>query len=263
MAPRKKPATILKRDRAFTEAIGRPASGKPSAFSMATEDFKARLEATRAGGTSRSPEVRASGAGEPGPADTVAQPEAPEAADRQDAAGTDATPPRVPDLPDSQGIEGQAAPDGGDEDTSGQEAKAQTKLDPAEMQPKDGETGAAETVEVIVSIMVSKELVERAGRWAAIARQPAPTVLRHALKKMKPQLLDELRTIRIEDMPNDHTEKAGYRLQSRLRFTPAELADMQARLDPAGFGILSAMLNQYARDSFAGFLDRLLADAGY
>lgn len=50
MASRKKPGMILKRDHAFTEAIGKPGSREPNAFSMASEDAKAKLEAAQARG---------------------------------------------------------------------------------------------------------------------------------------------------------------------------------------------------------------------
>lgn len=265
MAPRKKPAMILKRDHAFTEVIGRPANRKPNAFSMASEEFQEKLEMARTIETGEALEVRIDRAGEPDPADAIAHSEAPDDANRQGkaAAGTDAGPPSMPELPDAQDTKAQAAPDAGDEEAPDQQTEAQPKGSKAEAQPKAAGAGAADTVEVIVSITVPKDLVERAGRWAAIARQPAPTVLRHALKKMKPQLRDELKTIRVGDVHQDRLEEAGYRLQSRLRFTPAEFADMQARLDPAGFGILSSMLNHYSRDSFTDFLDKLLTEAGY
>ena len=44
MAPRKKPGMILKRDHAFTEAIGKPGSRELNAFSMASADAKEKLE---------------------------------------------------------------------------------------------------------------------------------------------------------------------------------------------------------------------------
>ena len=265
MAPRKKPAMILKRDHAFTEVIGRPANRKPNAFSMASEEFQEKLETARTTETGEALEGRIDRAGQPDPVDAIAHPEAPDDTDRQGkaAVGTDAGPPFMPELPDAHSTKVQAATDAGNGEAPDQQTEAHPKGRKAEPQPKAAGAGGVETVEVIVSIMVPKDLVERAGRWAAIARQPAPTVLRHALKKMKPQLRDELKTIRVGDVHQDRIEEAGYRLQSRLRFTPTEFADMQARLDPAGFGILSSMLNHYSRDSFTDFLDKLLTDNGY
>ena len=75
--------------------------------------------------------------------------------------------------------------------------------------------------------------------------------------------MDDLKTVQARDVHQQRIKNVGYRLQSRLRFGPAELANLEARLDPAGFGILSSMLNHYARDSFARFLDKLMAEAGY
>ena len=263
MAPRKKPATILKRDHAFTEAIGKPASRKPNAYSMAAEDFKERLEMARTGETSRRPEAPNERAGEPGPTAVIAHTEASDSGEHQGAVEKDTAPPPTLDRLDPQGGEDQAADDSGDKGATDRDAETPPKVNEAEAQPKSGEKGTPDMVEVLVSISVPQDLVERAGRWAAIAHQPATTVLRHALRKMKPRLLDDLKTVRVGDVHRDRIEKVGYRLQSRLRLTAAEFADLEARLDPGGFGILSSMLNHYSRDSFTDFLDNLLIDAGY
>lgn len=258
MAPRKKLGTILKRDHAFTEAIGKPTDRKPNAFSMASEDLKAKLEAARAMEADASPQIQTNMAAEPDLARSVTQLEAPGEADRQTthAAEQDGNQSRVPDT-DAPKIESRR-------DGAVAEKPARKGTDvPPEARPKAGGARTAERVELIISITVSRNLVDRAGRWGAVAHQPAQTVLQHALKKMKSQLLAQLKTIKAGDVHRDRTDNVGYRLQSRLRFSPAEFADMEARLDPAGFGILPSMLNCYARDSFAEFLDRLMADAGY
>ena len=124
-----------------------------------------------------------------------------------------------------------------------------------------GDTAAP--VELAITMWIPSDLVERAEQWGAAMRLPAGTILRQTFAKLKPELIIELRTITTGDVQLDRAERVGHRLQSRLRFGPAEFADMRARLDPADFGILNSMLNHYARNRFAGFLDKLLADAGY
>lgn len=256
MAPRKKPGMILKRDHAFTEAIGKPGSREPNAFSMASADAKEKLEAAQARGADRSVLIPTNTAGDSHPADLVRQSDVPSKMDgchTADARRPEDRPvvsqtlatvsPKVESL-DGGSLEGR---------TDGPSA--------LQRQAVTEETG--ERREVVVSITVSQDLLERAARWGAVAHQPPTTVLRHALRKMKPQLLDDLKTLQARDVHQQRIKNVGYRLQSRLRFGPAELASLEARLDPAGFGILSSMLNHYARDSFARFLDKLMAEAGY
>ena len=80
---------------------------------------------------------------------------------------------------------------------------------------------------------------------------------------MEPELMAELKTVKAGDIHLERAESVGPRIQSLLRFSAADYADMQARLDPAGFGIVASMLNHHARARFSSFLDELMANAGY
>lgn len=256
MAPRKKPGMILKRDHAFTEAIGKRGSREPNAFSMASEDAKAKLEAAQARQADRSVLVPTNTAGDPRPAEVIRQSDSPSKMDGYDTADSR----RPEDRPVTSQTLATVSPKVESRDVGSLEDGTDGQL-ALQRQAVMAET--EERREVIVSITVSQDLLERAARWGAVAHQPPTTVLRHALRKMKPQLLDDLKTVQARDVHQQRIKNVGYRLQSRLRFAPAELASLEARLDPAGFGILSSMLNHYARDSFARFLDKLMAEAGH
>ncbi|SDL76659.1 hypothetical protein [Paracoccus chinensis] len=256
MASRKKPGMILKRDHAFTEAIGKPGSREPNAFSMASEDAKAKLEAAQARGADRSVLVPTKTAGDPRPAEVVQQSDAPFKMDRYHTADSR----RPEDRPVTSQTLATVSPEF---ESFGRRPLGGRDDGPPALQRQAVTEETGERREVIVSITVSQDLLERAARWGAVAHQPPTTVLRHALRKMKPQLLDDLKTVQARDVHQQRIKNVGYRLQSRLRFAPAELASLEARLDPAGFGILSSMLNHYARDSFARFLDKLMAEAGH
>ena len=256
MAPRKKPGMILKRDHAFTEAIGKPGSREPNAFSMASADAKAKLEAAQATGADRSVLIPTNTAGDSHPAEVVQKSDAPSKMDGYHPADSR----RPEDRPVTSQTLATVSPEF---ESLGRRPLGGRDDGPPALQRQAVTEETGERREVIVSITVSQDLLERAARWGAVAHQPPATVVRHALRKMKPQLIDDLKTVQARDVHQQRIKNVGYRLQSRLRFGPAELANLEARLDPAGFGILSSMLNHYARDSFAKFLDKLMAEAGY
>ena len=124
-----------------------------------------------------------------------------------------------------------------------------------------GEAGAP--VEVRVSMLVHTDLAKRAERWGKTMGLSGVTVLRQSFAKLKPELMAELKTVKAGDIHLERAESVGPRIQSLLRFSAADYADMQARLDPAGFGIVASMLNHHARARFSSFLDELMANAGY
>ncbi len=129
------------------------------------------------------------------------------------------------------------------------------------MRERGGAAGAP--ANVVITMRIPTDLVTRAKKWAAALGLPVAPVLRSSFNRFKPELLRELRTIEVGDVRLDRPESVGHHMQARLHVTAAELTDMKARLDPAGLGILPSVLNHYARDSFAVFLDGLLADAGH
>lgn len=259
---RKKPAKIFKRDHAFAQTIGKPTAGKPNPFALAAEGLKETLEASLSAETPSpplpepAPEARqldevpelsaatipASEAPDPQPAEVAPVPEPP-ATHRAEAEKVED---EVATKTATEGHTGDAAP------------KAARAL------PEAGRAGdTAAPVELAITMWIPSDLVERAEKWGAAMRLPAGTILRQAFAKLKPELVIELRTITTGDVHLDRAERVGHRLQSRLRFSPAEFADMKARLDPADFGILPSMLNHYARNRFSSFLDELMAGAGY
>ena len=240
MAPRKKPTTILRRDYAFTQTIGTAASQKADPYAVAEAGLRKRLDATQI-------PLENTGAG-PLTADASADPPQPVLPDEV------STQPSVEPQPYDDAVLKQRQTEGQGVSPADDSAPSGTAADPVE-------TGA--TVEMSISIFVPADLVERADRWASSIHQPLKVVMRHAMVQLKPNLLVELKTITAADVRQDRAEKVGYRLQSRTRFSCAEVADMQSRLDPAGFGNLNSMLNFYARGRYVVFLDRLMADAGY
>lgn len=256
--PRKKPAKIFKRDHAFTQTIGKPAADKPNPFALAAEGLKETIEASLSAETSSPPspepapeprqpnEVSAS----PEPAAATAAP--PEALDPQLAETADVVP------EPSATANGEAGKAEGEGQTGG---VAPRTADAPREAGRAGDSTAP--VELAITMWIPSDLVERAEKWGAAMRLPAATILRQAFAKLKPELVVELRTITTGDVHLDRAERVGHRLQSRLRFSAAEFSDMKARLDPADFGILNSMLNHYARNRFASFLDELMAGAGY
>lgn len=115
----------------------------------------------------------------------------------------------------------------------------------------------------MMSMPVSAELYGRAEAWGAAAAQPAATVLRAVLKKVKPELVAGLKTLRADEIRDDAPDVTVYRLQSRVRLTADEFADLTRRLDPQGFGIVPSMVNRYARQQFSEYLDKALTEAGF
>lgn len=259
---RKKPAKIFKRDHAFTQTIGKPATDKPNPFALAAEGLKETIEASLSGQTFSPPAPEP--APEPRQPDEV--PELPtatgaasEAPDPQPAVAGPMPEPPATGRAEAEKVEDEAAPKTATEGHTGNAAPPV-----AETPHETGRAGdTAAPVEMAITMWIPSDLVGRAEKWGAAMRLPAATILRQAFAKLKPELVIELRTITTGDVHLDRAERVGHRLQSRLRFSPAEFADMKTRLDPADFGILPSMLNHYARNRFSSFLDELMAGAGY
>ncbi len=264
--PRKKPAKIFKRDHAFTQTIGKPAPDKPNPFALAAEGLKETIEASLSAEASSPPFLGP--VSEPRQLDDVsASPElaaakvaGSEAPDPQLAATADAmSEPPATDKVKAERAEDEAATKAATEGHVGDAAP------PSADAPREaGRAGdSVAPVELAITMWIQSDLVERAEKWGAAMRLPAGTILRQAFARLKPKLVVELRTITTGDVHLDRAERVGHRLQSRLRFSPAEFADMKARLDPADFGILNSMLNHYARNRFTTFLDEMMAGVGY
>lgn len=263
--PRKKPAKIFKRDHAFTQTIGKPTAGKPNPFALAAEGLKETLEASLSAETSSPPPREP--APEPRQLDEVpALPELPaatvsasEVADPQPAEVAPVPEPPATHRAEAEKVEDEVATKTATEGHTGDAAPPTARA-----LPEAGRAGdTAAPVELAITMWIPSDLVERAEKWGAAMRLPAGTILRQTFAKLKPELVIELRSITTGDVHLDRAERVGHRLQSRLRFSPAEFADMKARLDPADFGILPSMLNHYARNRFSSFLDELMAGAGY
>lgn len=118
-------------------------------------------------------------------------------------------------------------------------------------------------VNLMMSMPVSAELYGRAEAWGAAATQPAVTVLRAVLKKVKPELVAGLKTVCADEVCDEQSDVTVYRLQSRVRLTADEFADLSRRLDPQGFGVIPSMVNRYARRQFSEHLDKALTEAGF
>lgn len=236
MAPRKKRTLVIDRDHSFTQTIGDPASEKPNPFTLASAGLAAKLE----------------------------QP-APEPVTDAPAVTSEPKITEKPVTTSAQAEKGSAAPKPAKQGRS-TSAKA-TRGKPKDVVPTSRPSGTAAAppafVELHISMFIHTELVDRAEKWGEAIHQPSRTIIRHIFNKAKPQLLAELKTIKAGDVDQDRAKDAGYRLQSRLRFTPAEIEDMESRLDPAGFGVLTSMLNFYIRNRFVIFLDEALSAAGY
>lgn len=265
--PRKKPAKIFKRDHAFTQTIGKTAADKPNPFALAAEGLRETMEASLSAETSSppppepAPESRQPDQVSASPERPDARVALPDAPDPQPAEAVDAVPepPATANAEAEEGAAAQAASKAAGEGQAGDAAPP--SADPPREAGRAGDSTAP--VELAITMWIPSHLVARAEKWGAAMRLPAGTILRQAFAKLKPELVVELRTITTGDVHLDRAERVGHRLQSRLRFSPAEFADMKARLDPADFGILNSMLNHYARNRFAGFLDELMAGAGY
>lgn len=233
MAPRNKPSAVLKRDSAFTQAIGKPATGKPNPFATVAQGLTAKLDA-----------ARPTDASDPIVADAPPTPEKDEPvtpAAEPGASGTRSDPSPAPDLPD---IAKDAAP-----------AAAASNVKRA--------GAAGQQAEVIITMRIETDLMERAENWAAALALPVSAIIRKSLNRMMPQLVAELKTLKAADVQVNRAESVGYRLQTRVRLDPEELAELEARLDPAGFGVTNSLLNFHTRNRFTTFLDKLMRDAGY
>lgn len=251
MAPRNKPSLILNRDSAFTEAIGKAAPGKPNPFAKVGEHLAEKLDAARAAGN---PNTVSTETDSVQPAQTE---EAGEPLDRTDAA-PDAPPPADLSSEKPAGAS-RAAPE-----RTSRRRKEPDASGAAEDRPETGRAGdATASVELTITMRLHTDLTERAEKWAMSVGLPMGAVVRKTLNRMKPELMRELAAIKAGDVQVDRADSVGYRLQTQLRFKPDELAALEARLDPAGFGVLNSMLNYYTRSRFTAFLDRLMADAGY
>lgn len=235
--PRKKPAKILKRDHAFTQAIGKPATGKPNPYALAEAGRQARTTGKQS--EKDDPEKLVTSRSSAAPDELIAT----KGPNHKVAGRTDTR---------------EATPQ---EATHEQPNKDSITTEAEQEAGRAGED--APSVELSISVFVPGALVERAEKWAASIHQPMKAVIRHSFAKMKPDLLAELKTITAADVHQHRGEKIGYRLQSRTRFTQEELADLEARLDPAGLGNVNSMLNFYARSRLVTFLDKRMADAGY
>ncbi len=258
--PRKRPGDILKRDREFTRTIGKSVSDKPNPFNMVGKELVEKLAAAR-------------------PAEVSAAPPADLAPVEQAIQSEQVT---VPDLPATEHPPQSGKTGGASERPNGEApgtAKAEHGVEIAAVaEAPDSATGAASTTkepaagragdtdtlaDVVITMRIHTDLVKRAETWAAAVGLPLTTLMRNSLNRFKPVLLEELKTIKAGDVHLERSESVGHHMQTRVRFTPAEIADMETRLDPAGFGVLRSMLNHYARARFSSFLDERLADAGY
>ena len=272
MPPRKKRTFVLERDTAFAKTIGSVNEDKPDPLSLAVAEASRRIK-------SEYPERKPQPAELP-VVDNTAPPPLPAAEVDVSAAtpGAEAVPPHAiqPDPAEATGDVPAAQPHGaadapqetaarnGDEAGSADERKDDAPQSTEETRTEAagaGEAGAP--VEVRVSMLVHTDLAKRAERWGKTMGLSGVTVLRQSFAKLKPELMAELKTVKAGDIHLERAESVGPRIQSLLRFSAADYADMQARLDPAGFGIVASMLNHHARARFSSFLDELMANAGY
>ena len=238
MAPRNKPSSVLKRDSAFTEAIGKPTVGKPNPFAAVAQGLTAKLEAARP--TAASKPV----ASDAPPAAENAKPA--NATVESDVTDARSEPAPAPDLPQV-----------------GMDAPAAVTA-PRAAAPNAKNTGEARMLaDVTITMRIETDLMQRAELWAAALGLPVGAIIRKSLNRMKPQLITELKTLKATDVQVNRAESVGYRLQTLVRLEPDELAELEARLDPAGFGVTNSLLNFYTRSRFTAFFDKLMRDAGY
>lgn len=263
--PRKRPGDILKRDREFTQTIGKPASDRPNPFDMVGKELREKLEAALPAEVSEAPPA------DPAPADPTIRSE--EAAAHDLSATRKSTRQRLRQSEETGHTHDQ--PDG----KTPQLAKGEHGLEtaPAAQASDSDKVAASVTVEplaegagskdayvdVVLTIRIHADVEKRAETWAAAVGLPPTTLLRNSLNRFKPELLREFKTIKAGDVHLDRPESVGRHMQTRVQLTPAEVADMEARLDPAGFGVLRSMLNHYTRARFSSYLDELMANAGY
>lgn len=263
--PRKRPGDILKRDREFTQAIGKPASDRPNPFDMVGKELKEKLDAARPREGAEMPPAEAAPVG---PASRT------EEAATHDLPATE-TPPQSPSPQSGETAQAPYGPNGEPPQSANKDRRVE--IEAAIGAPDNTKAAASINVEakagkarradapgqVVITMRIPTYLVKRAETWAgAVGLRPA-TVLRNCFNRFKPELLEEFKTIKAGDVRLDRSESVGHHMQAQIQFTPAEIADMEARLDPAGFGVLRSMLNHHARARFSTFLDELMAKAGY
>lgn len=262
---RKKANIILKRDSEFTQTIGKSAPSRPNALSSIAQELRGKLEGAR---PVEPAEVRPD-AGTP--IGQRSQPEPVMALDPPVSENPPQIPPRQPEKPttgpekpNSDTLETKAVAYG-NEAVSGPKPEADASVaPPATTEPDKGRAGDTDAcVSVALTIRIHSDLVKRAETWAAAVGLPTVTLLRNSLNRFKPELAAELKKVKPGDVHLERAESVGRHMQTRVQFTPAAYAEMEARLDPAGFGVLRSMLNHYARARFSAFLDELMADAGY
>jgi|GEM_PF-7037589 len=259
--PRKRPGAILKRDTDFTRTIGKPGTDKPNPFAMLGQDLVAKLESARTTEAAEPPSAPSAAVEEPERTHDISvdvpptegQPETPAPQSEAAPEGLNAHPRNAAEA--DEGREAEGAPE--TSDGTGQAPEAAS-------QPKAGRAGDADApADVVITMRIPTGLVKRAQKWATAVGLPVAAVLRNSFNRFKPELMKELQTVKAGDVHLDRPESVGHHMQARLRFTAAEYADMEARLDPARFGMVPSMLNHYARALFSSFLDGLLTDAGY
>lgn len=271
MAPRKKRTFVLERDTAFAKTIGSVNEDKADPLSLAVAEASRRIK-------SEYPEREPQPAELPAVDNTAPTPLPAEADVSAATPGAEAVLPDViqPDpaeaTVDVPAAQPDAAVDAPQETAAGNGSEAGTadeRKDDARQSTEEtrtettraGEAGAP--VEVRVSMLVHTDLAKRAEKWGKAMGLSGVTVLRQSFAKLKPELMAELKTVKAGDIHMERAESVGPRIQSLLRFSAADYADMQARLDPAGFGIVASMLNHHARARFSSFLDELMANEGY
>ena len=264
--PRKRPSHILKRDREFTQTIGKPASDRPNPFDMVGKELREKLEAARPTEVSEAPPA------DPAPVNPTIRSEKAAAHDlsatrksprqrprqSEEAGHTHDRPHgKTPQLAQAEhGLETAPATEAPDSD----KVAASVTVEPL----AEGAGGTDAYVDVVLTIRIHADIAKRAETWAAAVGLPPTTLLRNSLNRFKPELLREFKTIKAGDVHMDRPESVGRQhMQTRVQLTPAEIADMEARLDPAGFGVLRSMLNHYTRARFSSYLDEMMANAGY
>ncbi|MTE01687.1 hypothetical protein GIY56_15465 [Paracoccus sp. YIM 132242] len=261
---RKKPNAILKRDGEFTQTIGKITSSRPNPLSSLAQELRGKLDAARPTEPADvQPEalVAAEQGRGPDPAAPLDPPIAEQPSQEQ--------PPAV-QTPTASGQAGREATETATVEHDAETAPGRGPQGsappppPPEKKPDAGRAGVTEAgVDVTLTIRIPSDLERRAETWAAAVGLPPVTLLRNSLNRFKPKLMGQLKSVKAGEVDLDRAESVGRHMQTRVRFTSVEYAEMEARLDPAGFGVLRSMLNHYARARFSDFLDELMTNAGY
>lgn len=261
---RKRSNVILRRDGEFTQSIGNTGSSKPSALGALAQELRGKLEAVQKPEPAQAQPETMPSAQQGRQPDQVAPASPPITEELSQEPPAPAENPAVPpersirDTPKTVAAEHAAEPSS-ESGTNAAPAASSTIRE-----PDAARAGATDgSIEIALTIRIHSDLKKRAETWAAAVGLPPVTLLRNSLNRFKPELMESLRTIKAGDVHLERAESVGQHMQTRVRFTPAEYADMEARLDPAGFGVLRSMLNHHARARFSDFLDRLMIGAGY